>query len=136
MSVRNKMNPNNRKHTFELFGFDFLLDEDFRVWLIEVNTNPSLATPTSFMRELVRDMFEDMTQIVVDPIFKPRIKPEREKENRFELIYREERGGKSYVNKRRPFNIDLCYPIPDLKPAIGGKGPTSKLSNGKVPAQN
>ena len=25
---------------FELIGFDFLIDEDFRAWLIEVNTCP------------------------------------------------------------------------------------------------
>jgi hypothetical protein len=45
MSVRNKMNPNKRKFCFELFGLDFLLDEDFRTWLIEINTNPYLGTP-------------------------------------------------------------------------------------------
>ena len=45
MSVRNKMNPNRRKQCFELFGFDFLIDEDYRTWLIEINTNPWLGTP-------------------------------------------------------------------------------------------
>lgn len=34
------LNPNKRDNCFELMGFDFLIDEDFRVWLIEVNTNP------------------------------------------------------------------------------------------------
>jgi hypothetical protein len=29
---------NNKKvPSFELFGFDFLIDEDLRTWLIEVN---------------------------------------------------------------------------------------------------
>ena len=27
---------NYRENQFELFGFDFLIDEDFRTWLIEV----------------------------------------------------------------------------------------------------
>ena len=36
------MNSNNYSPCFELFGYDFLIDEDFRVWLIEVNTNPCL----------------------------------------------------------------------------------------------
>jgi len=34
-------------HTFEIFGFDFMLDEDFKVYLIEVNTNPCLETNSS-----------------------------------------------------------------------------------------
>lgn len=47
------MNPNKRKHIFELFGFDFLLDEDLRLWLIEINTNPFLGTPNKEMQRLV-----------------------------------------------------------------------------------
>ena len=39
-SSKDSMNPSDRKNCFELFGFDYLIDEDFRVWLIEVNTNP------------------------------------------------------------------------------------------------
>ena len=45
LGVKNVMNPNRRKNTFELFGYDFMIDEDFRVWLIEVNTNPYLGKP-------------------------------------------------------------------------------------------
>jgi D-alanine-D-alanine ligase-like ATP-grasp enzyme len=65
------MNPNKRKHCFELFGFDFLLDEDFRLWLIEINTNPFLGTPNKDMVKLVPQMIEDMLKITVDPICKP-----------------------------------------------------------------
>lgn len=49
LSVKKKMNANNRENCFELFGFDFLLDEDFRIWLIEVNHNPLLGTPNKYM---------------------------------------------------------------------------------------
>ena len=38
LSQKDNMNPNSRSNVFELFGFDFMIDEDFRVWLIEVNT--------------------------------------------------------------------------------------------------
>lgn len=60
MSVRKKMNPQNRKNIFELFGFDFLMDEDYRLWLIEVNTNPFLGTPNPDMQVLVPNMIEDL----------------------------------------------------------------------------
>ena len=34
LSVRKLFLRNQKKKEFELFGFDFLIDEDFRTWLI------------------------------------------------------------------------------------------------------
>jgi D-alanine-D-alanine ligase-like ATP-grasp enzyme len=31
-----------RGHNFEIFGFDFMIDCNFNLWLIEINTNPCL----------------------------------------------------------------------------------------------
>jgi hypothetical protein len=75
LSVRHKMNPNKRKNCFELFGFDFLVDEDFRVWLIEINTNPFLGCPNKDMEVLVPRMINEMIEIVVDPKCAPDIDP-------------------------------------------------------------
>lgn len=36
LSWKKNFNPSNRKFCFELFGYDFLIDEDLRTWLIEV----------------------------------------------------------------------------------------------------
>jgi D-alanine-D-alanine ligase-like ATP-grasp enzyme len=41
-AVWGKIDPFKRINTFEVFGLDFMMDEDFRVYLIEVNNNPSL----------------------------------------------------------------------------------------------
>ena len=49
LSVKTQLNPNKRKNIFEIFGYDFLIDEDFRLWLIEVNTNPYLGIPNTFI---------------------------------------------------------------------------------------
>ena len=87
LCVKRKMNPNNRKNVFELFGFDFLLDEDFRIWLIECNYNPFLGTPCEFMRTLVPNMINDMLKIVLDPVLKPKNQVDPSRENDFELLF-------------------------------------------------
>ena len=124
LCVKKKMNASHRSNVFELFGFDFLLDEDFRVWLIEVNHNPFLGTPNERMREIVPRMIDDMLKIVLDPVLKPRIPTEPDRENDFELLYRDasSKHGPA-VNVRRPFSLDLVYPVPELTPFIGKKKP-------------
>lgn len=37
-----KINRRNRKYCMELFGYDFMIDQNYKVWLIEVNANPCL----------------------------------------------------------------------------------------------
>ena len=44
-----KFDPNKRLNTFEVLGLDFMLDENFKVYLIEVNTNPCLETNTPLL---------------------------------------------------------------------------------------
>jgi len=36
------MNPMNRKFSFQIFGYDFMIDESGYPWLIEVNNNPCI----------------------------------------------------------------------------------------------
>lgn len=43
-SVKRKIDPQRRHHGFEVLGFDFMLDEDLKLYLIEVNDNPALNT--------------------------------------------------------------------------------------------
>jgi hypothetical protein len=53
LSAKNTINPNNRQNCFELFGYDFLIDEDFRCWLIEINTNPYLGLSSKYLKESI-----------------------------------------------------------------------------------
>ena len=53
LSAKQALNPNKRRNGFEFFGFDFMIDEDYRVWLIEVNTNPSLGIHNKGMKHIL-----------------------------------------------------------------------------------
>lgn len=72
LSVRNMINPSRRKNHFELLGFDFMIDEDFRVWLIEVNSNPYLGQPNQWAKKVVPQMLDETLRIVLDPLYPPR----------------------------------------------------------------
>jgi D-alanine-D-alanine ligase-like ATP-grasp enzyme len=36
------IDPEKLVNNFEVFGMDFMVDANYNVWLIEVNTNPCL----------------------------------------------------------------------------------------------
>ena len=52
---------NKNNSLFELYGYDILIDENFKAWLLEVNVNPSLHCTSpldlSIKTELVTDIF-------------------------------------------------------------------------------
>lgn len=50
----------NDKHCFELYGFDVLIDDTCKPWLIEINASPSLTTTTKKDRELKMDVLRSI----------------------------------------------------------------------------
>jgi D-alanine-D-alanine ligase-like ATP-grasp enzyme len=50
MDPHKRAQNNTHGRFFELMGYDFMIDEDFNVWLIEVNTNPSLAESSLYLQ--------------------------------------------------------------------------------------
>jgi len=57
----------NRKNSFEFYGYDFMVDENLKVWLIEVNASPSMAAKGQpVLQELVRGVLTDLAKVVVD----------------------------------------------------------------------
>lgn len=55
----------NDKHCFEVYGFDVLIDDALKPWLIEVNASPSLSTTTDMDRNLKMGVINDTFNVIV-----------------------------------------------------------------------
>ena len=55
-----------RENSHELFGYDFMVDEDKNVYLIEVNASPNLDYKTNIMKEAVEKMVKDLIELIID----------------------------------------------------------------------
>jgi hypothetical protein len=68
-ATAHKLDNKRRLHGFEVFGYDFMIDSNFKVWLIEVNTNPCLDTSCSLLSRIIPTMLDNAFHIAVDPLF-------------------------------------------------------------------
>ena len=46
-----------------------MIDEDFRIYLIEVNTNPCLEASCPLLARIISEMLDNTLRISVDPLF-------------------------------------------------------------------
>ncbi len=82
---------------FELFGMDVMVDSAGRAYLIEVNSNPSLAICGNLLSVVIPKLIENTLRIAVDPYFPPSSRKNYLKnlwwhkdsyeENRFQLVF-------------------------------------------------
>ena len=69
MKAKNKINKTERKICFEIFGFDFIFDENINPFLLEVNTNPGLEISSPLIEMLIPRMIDDAFKLTIDKIF-------------------------------------------------------------------
>ena len=87
------LDPKHRKQCFEVLGYDFMIDEQLKVWLIEVNTNPCLELSSTYLARLIPQMLDNAFRIVLDPYFPEPVEKKQLQwtsqvfQNRFELVF-------------------------------------------------
>jgi len=69
MAVKDKINRSDRKYTFEIFGYDFIIDKEFNPYLLEINTNPDIEESSPIYKLIVPRMVDDALRLTVDKVF-------------------------------------------------------------------
>ena len=82
-----KLDPKHRAHTFEILGYDFMIDEMYSPWLLEINTNPCLALSGNYLSKLIPMMLTHAFEISLDQLYPLTEVLENEFPNKFELIF-------------------------------------------------
>lgn len=83
MSVKEQINTDSLPYnSFQLFGFDFMVDADLRVYLIEINGSPACA------RKLLPDLAKSLSETAIDPLFpwEQDTKEQKDFENMFDKL--------------------------------------------------
>ena len=65
-SVKSNINHLNRNNCFEIFGCDFILDEKYKPYLLEINMNPGLEISSPLISKLVPRMVDDALKLTID----------------------------------------------------------------------
>ncbi|CAK1596204.1 unnamed protein product [Parnassius mnemosyne] len=84
----------NDRHCFECYGYDIIIDNTLKPWLVEVNASPSLQSTTHNDRILKYKLIDNIISVVVPPDGIPDARwnkiPTREALGDFEVLIDEE----------------------------------------------
>lgn len=79
--------PHNSSCSFQLFGYDFMVDADYNVWLLEVNDIPMMQASGPVTSRLCDACVRDAIGIAIDGPPPDRHEPAEPGTLKFELIY-------------------------------------------------
>jgi hypothetical protein len=56
----------HRKNSWELYGYDFMLDDELKPWLIEINSSPACDYSTAVTERYVQNALADLLKVTID----------------------------------------------------------------------
>ena len=68
-SVSKKIYKTNDVLCFELFGYDFIIDNEFKPWILEINNNPGLGISSPVIQKIIPRMIDDAFRLTIDKVF-------------------------------------------------------------------
>lgn len=68
-SVCKKIIKTENVLSFEIFGYDFILDQNFKPYILEINSNPGMGISSPVIERLVPRMLDDAFRLTIDKIF-------------------------------------------------------------------
>ena len=78
-----------------MYGYDFMIDQDYKVWLIQINSSPSMDYSTVFLfitqrvtSKLVKEVLTDVPKVVVDYAFAPKKEKKHVETGGWKKIYK------------------------------------------------
>jgi tubulin polyglutamylase TTLL9 len=83
------------KHCFEVYGYDIIIDDRLKPWLLEVNASPSLTADTKEDYELKSNMLNDALNILD---MEKKLSGQEDQVGGWDVIYRN--GGPVRIDKR------------------------------------
>ena len=124
-----RLNPKKRQACFELLGFDFMLDADLRVDLIEINSNPCLETWSCPLLEgLIPKLVDDVLRVGLDQILPPPSKAKLTK-RQTEAVEALEAAGHDFTKIFGPSEEHVHFAEAPAEPA---SEPTAEPTAGKA----
>ena len=55
--------------SFQIFGYDFIIDQKYNPWILEINDNPGIEISSELISHLIPRMIDDAIRLTVDKVF-------------------------------------------------------------------
>ncbi|XP_066593904.1 polyglutamylase complex subunit TTLL1 isoform X2 [Prorops nasuta] len=102
----------NDRHCFECYGYDIIIDNKLKPWLVEVNASPSLTSTTVNDRILKYKLIDNIISVVLPPDGVPDVRwnkcPSTESLGNFELLLDEELASQDEKDNPQKYRGGSC----------------------------
>ena len=66
LATRNNINQTDQNLAHEIYGYDFMVDTNYNVWLLEVNSSPSMEYSSPITEKYVKEGLANLADIAVE----------------------------------------------------------------------